>query len=190
MKNTETFYAKSREAWRKWLEKNHISKSKVALVIYKKHTGKPSTNHKDSMHEAICFGWIDTTIKRLDYERYIINYVKRTDKSKWSKNTLSYGKQIIKEGRMFPLGLKRYKEGLSKPTHDHDIPINPETPEDLIKELNKKQNKTAKENFYKLAPSYRRVYLRWLFRAKLAETREKRIKTIIERMKENKKSPM
>jgi len=87
------------------------------------------------MHEAICFGWIDTTVKRLDDGKYTIRFAKRTDKSKWSDNTLKYGKQLLKEGKMSPLGIQRYKEGLDKPTHDHGIPKDPPIPNDLKKEL-------------------------------------------------------
>jgi len=56
---TKSFYAKSRQAWRKWLEKNHLKEKKVHLIKYKKHTGKPSLSHRESMEEAICFGWIE-----------------------------------------------------------------------------------------------------------------------------------
>jgi len=178
----KTFYPATRQAWRKWLEKNHIKESRISVIRYKKHTGKPSPNVMDLMHEAICFGWIDTTVKRLDDDKYLIRYVKRTDKSKWSENTLRYGKQLLKEGKMSPQGIHRFKQGLNKPTHDHGIPKNPDPPEDFIDELNKPRNKNARENFEKLAPSLKRAHMRWLYRAKLPETRKKRIKSIISSM--------
>lgn len=175
----KTFYPATREAWRKWLEKNHIKKKRIAVVRYKKHTGKPSPSHMELMHEAICFGWIDTTVRRLDEDRYLVRFAKRTDKSKWSDNTLKYGKQLLKEGKMFPQGIQRYKEGLNKPTHDHGIPKNPDPPRDFLDELNQSINKKAKENFEKLSPSVKRTHIRWLYRAKLPETRKKRINSII-----------
>ena len=97
----------SRKQWRNWLEKNHAKESKVSIILHKKHTGKPSITHKESMEEAICFGWIDTTLKRLDEDTYQRTFVKRNDKSKWSQNTLRYGKELIKEGLMTNAGLKR-----------------------------------------------------------------------------------
>ena len=101
-----------KEDFRKWLAKNHDKESKVSIILHKKHTGKKSPTHRELMDEAICFGWIDTTINRLDEDRYIRNFSKRTKNSKWSYNTISYGKELIKQGRMAPAGLKFYKEGL------------------------------------------------------------------------------
>ncbi|MBS3072570.1 YdeI/OmpD-associated family protein [Candidatus Pacearchaeota archaeon] len=179
----KTFYPSTREKWRKWLEKNHLKESRIAVIRYKKHTGKPSPSHLELMHEAICFGWIDTTIKRLDEDKYLIRFTKRTDKSKWSENTLKYGKQLLKEGKMFPQGIHRYKQGLQKPTHDHGIPKNPDVPDDLRLSL---KEKSLEDKFEKIAPSSKRAYLRWLYRAKLPETRKKRIKSIIKTICENK----
>ena len=181
----QEIYAGTLEEWKAWFEKNHDKETKVALISYKKHTGKPSLSHQESMGEAICWGWIDTTLKRLDEDRYIRHFAKRTNNSKWSNNTLKYGKKLIEEGRMTKYGLKRYKEGLAKPTHDHGIPKNPDVPDYLKKALSK--HKIANENFNNLAPSYKKAYLRWLLSAKRQETIDKRVKIIIERLKENKK---
>lgn len=183
--NIKSFTPKSREDWRKWLEKNHEKESKVALIKYKKHTGKPTVKSKEAMEEAICFGWIDTTVNRLDEDRYIQHFSKRNKNSKWSYNTLSYAKKLIKEGKMTPVGLKMYKEGLAKLPHDHGIPKNPEVPKDLKTLLN--QNKKAKENFDNLSSSVRRTYLRWLLRAKMLETKNKRMKLIIDNLEKNKR---
>lgn len=171
------FYPKNRKEWRKWLQKNHKKEKAVALIRYKKHTGKPSPSVQEAMREAICFGWIDTTVKRLDEDRYIINYRKRNEKtSRWSDNTLSYAKQLIKEGLMTPEGLRLYKLGLAKPTNHEGIPDNPRMSADFKKELEKQK---ALKLFQKLSPSSRRSHLRWLCRAKGAETRIKRMGEII-----------
>jgi len=183
MTEVNEVYAGTRKEWRAWLKENHKKKKKVALISYKKHTGKPSISHKESMGEAICFGWIDTTLKRLDEDRYLRYFVRRNDNSKWSQNTLRYGQEMIKKRKMAAEGLRRYNQGLKKPVHDHGIPKNPKTPDYLKKALEK--NKTANENFKKLAPSYKRMYLRWLLNAKRPETRNKRVKEIVQRMKEN-----
>jgi uncharacterized protein YdeI (YjbR/CyaY-like superfamily) len=185
MEKEKTFYARNRKEWRDWLEKNHDKEKKIALIKYKKHTGKPSLSHKESMEEAICFGWIDTTIKKLDEDRYLRRFARRNDKSRWSDNTLSYGKKLVKEGKMHPAGMKRYLEGLSRPTHDAGISKNPSVPEDLKKELRKKGK--AEENFAAFPRSYKRMYLRWIERAKLSETRKKRIGEVVKRALENKK---
>jgi len=182
---TETFTPNNLADWRNWLKKNHLKKDKIVLVKYKKHTGKPIISNHDSMKVAICFGWIDTTAKRIDEDRWGATYVKRNKNSKWSKNTLSYGKELFKGGLMSPFGIKMYKEGLAKKPHDEGIPDNPKVPK-YLKEALKKEVK-AREYFKKIAPSYKRTLLRWLLRAKLEETRKRRLKTIVQSLKNNQK---
>jgi uncharacterized protein YdeI (YjbR/CyaY-like superfamily) len=182
MEEGETVEVFSTKDFRNWLMKNHEKEKKVSLILHKKHTGKGSPNAMELMKEAICYGWIDTTVRRLDEDRYIRTFMRRTQNSKWSKNTLRYGKELIKQGRMMPQGLKYYKEGLKKKPHDDGIDDNPEAPPDLIKALEK--NKKSMENYEKLAPSYRKTYLRWILRAKRKETRERRIKESIKMINE------
>jgi len=174
-------HPKSPAAWRRWLERNHTKESRVYLIKYKRHTNKPTISHQESMDEAICYGWIDTTVNRIDDDRYMRGFSRRNKNSRWSNATLSYAKRLIKEGKMTPQGMKMYKEGLKKPVIDHGLPKNPETPENLKKAL--ARNKKAREFFEKLAPSYRRYYIYWVERAKLPETKKKRIKVIVERCK-------
>ena len=181
----KTFYARNSKEWREWLRKNHKKESSVLLVKYKKHTKKPFVTSKEAMLEAICFGWIDTTINKLDEEKYTQKFCKRTKNSRWSNNTLSYAKDLIKKRKMSKAGLEAYEKGLKKGPFDHNLPKNPKTPEDLRKALEK--NKKAKEFFLNLAPSYRRVYIYSIERAKRPETREKRIREVVERSRLNKK---
>jgi uncharacterized protein YdeI (YjbR/CyaY-like superfamily) len=185
MSNIETIHANSIKEWRSWLEKNHEKKNIVILTKYKKHTKKPTFSHQEAMHEAICFGWIDTTAKRISDEVWGVTFRKRTKNSRWSNNTLKYAEQMINQGKMTPAGFAAYRLGLSKPTIDLILPEN-HMPQDLLKELNKKKNAPAKENFDKLAPSYKKMYVRWIERAKLPETRKRRIKNVVERMRAGK----
>jgi len=175
----------TRNDWRKWLKKNHKKESKVCIILNKKHTGKPTMSHKESMEEAICFGWIDTTIKKLDEDRYMRCFSKRTKNSRWSENTLRYAKDLKTKGLMSPFGLEMYEQGLSKPTHDSGVPKNPSTPEDLIKEL---ERNSLSDIFDSLSPSTKKMYNRRLYSAKRQETRQKRIKEIIELLKQGKKT--
>ncbi len=100
--------------FRDWLLSNHDKEKRVELVVHKKHTKKPSPSHRELLEEALCFGWIDTTINRLDEDKFIRTFVRRNKNSRWSENTLSYARKLIKEKRMTPSGLIFYKEGLRK----------------------------------------------------------------------------
>jgi uncharacterized protein YdeI (YjbR/CyaY-like superfamily) len=168
---------KSVEDWRNWLEKNHLKEDKVVMIKYKKHTGKPIINAAAAMREAICFGWIDTTAKRVDDERYSQVYVKRNQNGRWSINTLKYGKELLKAGKMSPFGIKMYEEGLKKKPHDYGIPKNPDMPLNLKKALDK--NPKAKAFFDKLAPSTKKTYYRWILHTRMEETRLRRIHEIV-----------
>jgi len=176
---------RTRADWRKWLT-NNSDETRVRVIRYKKHTGKSSPIYQDLLDEAICFGWIDTTVRRLDDERYTTDFMKRTKKSTWSNNTQKYARRLIEEGLMTAAGLSSYEAGLKKPTHDLNRKKNPETPKELLEELNK--NKKALTNFNNFAPSYKRQYIYWIDRAKLPETKRKRVKHIFQNALENKKT--
>jgi len=185
MKKENKIYVYEIEDFRKWLEKNHEKESKVTVILHKKHTGKMGPSHNEQIREAICFGWIDTTAKRIDEDTFLRNFVKRKKSSTWSDNTLGYAKELVEQGRMKPQGMHFYKLGLAKPTHDFGIPKNPEMPDELKKELEK--NPIAKENFNNFSASVKRTFYRWFLRAKLPETKEKRLKKIVDLAVENKK---
>ncbi|MFC1682417.1 YdeI family protein [Nanoarchaeota archaeon] len=175
----KTITAFTRNDFRKWLMKNHDKETKVSVIVYKKHTGKSAPSHRELIEEAICFGWIDTTIKRLDESMYVRNFSKRNKNSKWSDNTLQYAKDLIKQGKMTSVGLKFYKEGLKRPTHDYGIPKNPDMPVELKRALDK--DKKAKDNFVNFSASVKKMFYRWILRGKRDETRAKRIKLIVEK---------
>jgi uncharacterized protein YdeI (YjbR/CyaY-like superfamily) len=176
-KKIKTFTPKTMTEWRNWLEKNHVKETKVILIKYKKHTGKPMINAAQAMREAICFGWIDTTAKRVDEDRYSQTYVKRGKNSRWSVNTLRYGKELLKEGKMSPFGIKMYKEGLKKKAFDGHVPANPDMPQGLKDALDK--NPKAKAFFETLPPSIKKMHYRRILYPKLEETRLKRIQEIV-----------
>ena len=142
-------------------------------------------NNKEAMQEAICFGWIDTIVKRIDDEKYQQTFAKRNKNSKWSKNTLSYAEEMIEKGKMSEFGMKMYKLGKKKGPMDQNLPDDPDVPEELEKALD--ENEKAKENFYNFPPSTKKMYLRWILRAKRPETITKRIKSVVELSEQNKK---
>ena len=172
---------KNREEWRNWLEKNHTSADEIWLIYYKKHTEFKSIQYQDAVEEALCYGWIDSRVKRIDEERYMQKYTPRKDKSNWSKSNKKRVERLIKEGRMTQAGLDAIKIAKRNGSWDRldDIETKIEIPQDLADAL--AENPMAEKNFYSFAPSYRKQYLWWLKSAKRSETRKKRISEIIKR---------
>jgi uncharacterized protein YdeI (YjbR/CyaY-like superfamily) len=169
---------RTRTQWRRWLQDNHISEERVFLISYKKHTGEKSIPHRAQVEEAVCFGWIDTTVKRIDESRYGRTFVKRKPGANWSKNTLQYAKKMLAAGKMSAFGRKIYQDGLKRNPIDHDVPDTFDVPDDLKQALSR--NKKAKRTFDSYPPSVRRMHLKWLFSAKREATRQKRIQRIVD----------
>ena len=181
----KTITAFSRDDFRKWLQKNHTTEVKVGIILHKRHTGKTAPTHRELIEEAICFGWIDTIIKKIDEHTYMRTFTRRNINSRWSENTLSYAKKLISESKMTAEGLKFYTLGLGRKTHDYGIPKNPDMPDELKKALAK--DKQAKHNFENFPPSAKRMFYRWILHAKLPETRTRRIAVVVNNAKENKR---
>src|SRR6516225_586330 len=85
MTTTPLMSFRNRRQWRAWLAKHHTSSAGVWLVFYKRHTGVESIPYEDSVRQALCFGWIDSLIKRLDDDRYARKFTPRQPNSKWSQ---------------------------------------------------------------------------------------------------------
>jgi uncharacterized protein YdeI (YjbR/CyaY-like superfamily) len=170
----KTFYAKSRKAWRSWLDKNHEIEKSVWLIIYKKETNIPSVYYPEAVDEALCYGWIDSKPNKRDDESYYQFFAKRNPKSNWSKVNKEKVKLLIEKDLMMPAGLKMIQIAQSNGTWDalnsvEEIII----PEDLQAQFNK--NKVAYKNWERFPRSSKRGILEWILNAKRAETRQKRI---------------
>ena len=110
MEIDETLYVANREGFRKWLEENHKSKKEIWLIQYKKATKKPSINYVEAVEEALCFGWIDSTEKSMDAERYATRFSPRRLKSNWTEANKERARRLIAEGRMTEAGLASLPE--------------------------------------------------------------------------------
>ena len=172
-------YFITRKEWRKWLEKNHSSASEIWLVYYKKHSGKPRIPYEDAVEEALCFGWIDGKIKRINEDYFIQRFTPRRQGSRWSKYNIERVKKLIKEGLMKPEGLESFKNAIEKPDliYENRSDGEPVVPDDLIKALT--INGPAHNNFLKFPSSARRMYIEWMNSAKRVETRQRRIDKIV-----------
>lgn len=183
-----TFYASNREEWRSWLEQNHASQSEIWLIFYKKHTGQPTVSYDEAVEEALCFGWIDSILRRIDDEKHMQKFSPRKDSSNWSEINKRRVWKLHKEGKMteaglskvtFPLDDSLEKEPEKKPQKELVIP-------DHIRKV-LEADPAAWENFNLLAPSHKRQYVGWIMDAKKEETQLRRAGQAVELLRENKK---
>ena len=190
MKQTpKTLYVADRRAWRAWLEENYARETEVWLVYYKKHTNRPRIPYDDAVEEALCFGWIDSTVRRLDEERFLQRFTPRKDTSNWSESNRRRLRKLVAEGRMTEAGLSKIAEGvLDAPPAPKPPKRELEVPAFITDALAKKRK--ALDNFNGLAPSYRREFVAWITDAKREETREKRLKESVRLLSEGKRLGM
>jgi uncharacterized protein YdeI (YjbR/CyaY-like superfamily) len=177
-----TLRVRSRQQWRTWLTKHHASSPGVWLVRYKTHTGVKSIPYEDLVREALCFGWIDSLVKRLDDERYAIKVTPRKPTSKWSDINRKRWADLKAAGLLTSAGLA------AAPTTDNSYaakPVIPELPAYIAKAL--KANFKAWQFFRELAPTYRRDFVVWIHIAKRPETRGRRIRESIRLLAAGKK---
>ena len=179
MKNIEEYCLKSRKDWRDWLEQNHKKTNAIWLIFHRKNTPDFNLSWSESVDEALCFGWIDSTKKTIDDKRYKQYFCKRKEKSNWSKVNKKKVKTLIEQGLMMEAGYKSIdiaKENGSWTFLDSIEKLT--IPDDLDKELAK--HSQSSEYFNSLSKSIRKGMLYWVASAKRPETRKRRIKEIVE----------
>ena len=168
-----TLRVRSRPQWRAWLEKHHASSPGVWFVFYKAHTGVKCIPYEDAVREALCFGWIDSLVRRLDDDRYVLKVTPRQPTSKWSDVNRKRWSELEAAGRLTSAGLA------AAPTDNSYAPrpVIPELPGYIATAL--KTNARAWQAFRALAPRRRRDFVVWIHTAKRPETRERRIRESI-----------
>ncbi len=186
----ETLFCKTRDEWRECLEKNHLSEKEIWLIYYKKHTKKPTVTYNEAVEEALCFGWIDSTVRRIDEETYMQKYTPRKAKSLWSLVNKNRVIKLIEKKKMTKAGLELVeiakKNGQWEKAYTSKDKL--EIPEDLLSAL--KTNTIAFKNFNNFSPSNQQNYIGWVLSAKRRETIEKRITAVIDRCTKNLKPGM
>jgi uncharacterized protein YdeI (YjbR/CyaY-like superfamily) len=180
-KDLMTLDVRTRGDWRRWLEKHHGSSAGIWLLRHKQHTGVESMPHEDLVREALCYGWVDSLIKRIDESRFAIKVTPRKPTSKWSDINRKRWKQLKAAGELAPPGLA------AAPTGNTYVPRPrvPELPAYVAKAL--KTSARAWQYFQALAPTHRRDFVVWIHTAKRPETRERRIRESIELLSAGKK---
>ena len=175
---------KSRAAWRAWLEKHHASSQGIWLVFAKKHTGLPTLSYEDAVQEALCFGWIDSLLKSIDDRFHMQTFTPRKPKSRWSATNKARLTKLMKSGAMAPAGLAAVEQAKKSGSWAGYASVDAMTiPPELKRALD--ANPDAKKNWPTYTASAQRSFLHMVTDAKRPETREKRVRRVIELVASN-----
>jgi len=179
-------YFKNDEEWRTWLHNNHSKEKGVYLIFYKVDHKNESMRWEEAVQVALCYGWIDSTVKSLGNGKRQQYFCPRKPKSTWSKLNKTYIAALIEKGLMHESGMKKIaaakRDGSWTLLDDVENGV---IPDDLGKAFEK--NPSASQNFQNFTFSQRKSFLYWLNQAKRQNTRDKRITEIIARCAANKK---
>lgn len=176
-----TLDVRSRREWRAWLATHHASSSGIWLVFYKAHTGVTSITYEEMVREALCFGWVDSLIRRLDEDRYAYKVTPRKTTSKWSDSNRKRWAELQAAGLLAPAG----RAAAPSDNTYAPKPQIPTLPAYVRTAL--KTNARAWTFFQRLAPTHRRNFVVWIHMAKRPETRETRIRESIRLLSAGKK---
>lgn len=162
MKVTKTLDVKDRVQWRKWLEEHYASEPEIWLVFYKKNSGKPRLPYNDAVEEALCFGWIDSTVKLNDDVSFVQRFSPRRKNSGLSEMNKERVRRLIKTGKMTEAGLESIIHHLDNRNNLKSSPAPKKyvLPKDILAEI--KKNKEAWKNFQKFPESYKRIRIGWI----------------------------
>jgi len=173
----KTFVAQTADQWRKWLDEHHDSESEVWLIFYKLHTGVGSIAYLDALDEALCFGWVDSLVKRLDESRYARKFTPRKADSRWSTINRKRYAALKAAGRLKPSGINRAPTDRSYGPRPPRFQMPATVPRYIQAALRKQP--AAWRYFEGLAPSHRRRYIGWIESAKREETKARRLQEAI-----------
>jgi uncharacterized protein YdeI (YjbR/CyaY-like superfamily) len=152
----KTLYVTNRKQLRLWLKKNHKTEKEIWLIYYKQHTGKPRIPYNDAVEEALCYGWIDSTTKKIDEEKFAQRFTPRKKNSQLSDMNKERIRRLIKKKKMTTAGINAVKHLLYKAYKDGAVKI----ASDILKEL--KNDKITWQNFKRFPSSYKRIRIGWI----------------------------
>ena len=181
-KAIKTLEVRTPQEWRHWLQDHHSSESEIWLVFHKRHTGLDGISYDPAVEAALCFGWIDSIVRRLDDDRYARKFTPRNSDSKWSTINRRRYADLKARGLLEAPGLERAPTSRSG---DAPRPSASVIPPYIERRL--KANARAWEYFEQLAPSYRRAYVGWIDAAIQAATKERRLREAVDLLAAGKK---
>jgi len=169
----KTLLVQTLKEWRAWLQKHHASEPEIWLVFHKRHTGIPSIEYKDSLDEALCYGWVDSLIKRLDDDRFARKFTPRKPDSRWSEVNRKRYAELKALGRLKPPGIARAPGARGSAPKPKRVELPAKLPSYI--EVALRKHPVARRNYNALSPAHQRRYFAWIASAKREETRMKRL---------------
>jgi uncharacterized protein YdeI (YjbR/CyaY-like superfamily) len=151
LNRNQLLYAPDRKSWRAWLKSHYKSGKEIYLVYYKEHTGKPRVTYNEAVEEALCFGWIDSTVRRIDEDRYAQRFSPRNPKTPYSQANKERLAALIAKGKVT-------QEVLA--TLGKTAPKKFRAPPDILRAI--KADPAAWNNFRKFSPSYKRIRIAFI----------------------------
>ena len=176
MKITQTLYVTEPQEWREWLKKHNQTEKEIWLVYYKKHTGKPRIGYNEAVEQALCFGWIDSTVRSLDEERTVQRFSPRKQNSSYSQPNIERLRHLVAQGQV----LKKVVDSLGDLLEREFV-----FPEDILEEI--KADEQAWENYQSFSEPYKRIRVAFIEGArKRPEEFKKRLNYFLKMTRENK----
>lgn len=155
----KTLYVSTRKSWRSWLARHHATEPEIWLIYYKKASGKQRISYNDAVEEALCYGWIDSTAKPVDTEKYAQRFSPRRPKAKWSPMNIERLKRLLRQKKVTKAGLRAAEHALSllkRQEKNEKLRI----PPDILEAL--RSDKTTWKNFTHFPASYKRIRTGWI----------------------------
>lgn len=176
MEITKTLHVTNRKDWRNWLKENYKTEKDIWLVYFRKATGKPRIEYNDAVEEALCFGWIDSIVKKLDEDSTVQRFSPRKPKAKYSQANIERLRSLVAKKKV----VKEVADTLGDLLSQKFV-----IPPDILKAI--KANKEAWKNFLKFSDSYKRIRIAFIHGARhRPEEFKKRLRHFIEMTKKNK----
>jgi uncharacterized protein YdeI (YjbR/CyaY-like superfamily) len=185
---TETLSVPDRDSWRAWLAEHGAIRKEIWLILNKRHVSNPGLAYEEAVEEGLCFGWIDGQLRRIDHEKHAIRFTPRRPGSIWSESNKERVARMIEQGRMTNAGMVLVRQAQESGEWERaaareDTDTLPPGLEEALA-----QNEQARSNFLAFPPSVRRQYIYWVNEAKREETRLRRIREVVARAVENRKT--
>ncbi len=185
--NLQIISFESAQEWEEWLAENHASSGGIWLCFFKKGSGREALTYAEALDVALCYGWIDGQAKKRDELSYLQKFTPRRPRSVWSKRNTEHIERLIEAGRMKPAGLKEVEKAKAdgRWQRAYDSPGNMTIPQDFLEALSRNEKAKA---FFETLNKTNTYAIAWrLQTAKRPETREKRMKAIIEMLERGEK---